>query len=244
MKPVIGITSFNENKSDREYASIGCSYVNSIAAAGGIPIIIPVLSGDNIAAQYIKMIDGLLFTGGGDILPSFYGEKTIKEVNSISIERDACEKELFTCAFKIDMPILGICRGIQVINAFSGGTLYQNISSQKDGAMNHNNSGMPRDDIHHSVSIEKGSMLYSIFKSESIDVNSFHHQAVREAAANFKITALSPDGIIEGIECTDRTFIMGVQWHPEELWIKYPEFLGIFKALINQSEIYNKIRKG
>lgn len=243
MKPVIGITSYIENISCKDYAQIGCSYINSVTAAGGIPVIIPAFSEENTAAEYIKIVDGLLFTGGGDIQPYFYGEKAMKETTSISRERDICEKELFSYAYELDMPILGICRGIQVINAFAGGTLYQDIFVQKGTVIKHNNSGMPRDEMHHPVTIEKGSRLYSIFQSESINVNSFHHQAVKDTAPGFKVTAASPDGIIEGIECSKKTFIVGVQWHPEELTVKHPEFSGLFKGFINQSEIYNKERK-
>lgn len=243
MKPIIGITSYNENKASGEYNSIECSYIKSVAAAGGIPIIIPVISGKNIAAEYIMRLDGLLFTGGGDLSPSFYNEKTMKETRSISLERDICEKELFSIAIDIDMPVFGICRGAQIINAFSGGTLYQDINVQRDGSLKHSNTGCARDEMHHKVYIEKESGLYNILQSECIGVNSFHHQAVKDVAPNFKITAKSTDGIIEGIECINKNFVMGVQWHPEELAFKYPEFMGLFKTFVNESEIYRESRK-
>lgn len=243
MRPVIGITSFSENRSSREYNSIGSNYVNSVAEAGGIPVIIPVLSKGNIASEYLHIIDGILFTGGGDLLPSFYGEETIKETGPVSIERDKCEKELFSKAMKIDMPILGICRGMQIMNAFSGGTLYQDIDVQKGNCLKHNYAGSDRDGLYHEVSIERGSRMYDIFRAENISVNSFHHQAVKSVAGNFKITAASPDGIIEGIECTNRAFVLGVQWHPEDLTNRYPEFLELFKALTAESEKYGKANR-
>jgi putative glutamine amidotransferase len=143
---------------------------------------------------------------------------------------------------KLDMPVLGICRGIQLMNAASGGTLYQDIYEQCEGVFGHNPMKTPVDSLYHTVKIEKGSKLHEIFQSDSLKVNSFHHQAVKRTASNFKVTALSPDGIIEGIEDRTRDFVVGVQWHPEDLSIKYPEFLKLFIKFVEHAYIFKHKR--
>jgi Predicted glutamine amidotransferases len=243
MKPVIGITTYTENKQWKAYNSISNNYINSVYLAGGIPLLIPVIADDMLIKSYLNMIDGLLFTGGVDVSPFMFGENPIKEVSEISVDRDEYELKLYEGAIKIDMPILGICRGIQFINAASGGTLYQDIFVQRENTLGHCPNNIPRDTLYHSIKIQKDSRLYNILNKEVINVNSFHHQAVKNVAENFKVTAESEDGIIEGIESTNSTFVMGVQFHPEDLPVKHPEFLKLFKALIDESIIYNEDRK-
>lgn len=243
MKPVIGITTFFDNKETRLYNSLGYSYINSVYNAGGIPMLIPIITDDRCAADYLDMTDGLLLSGGEDISPMLYGENPIKEVNLVSEERDYMEFGLFREALRRDMPVLGICRGIQLINAACGGTLYQDIHVQGTNILGHSPRETWRDALYHPVQIKKDSRLYSIFNSEHLKVNSFHHQAVRTPAANFRVTAVAPDGIIEGIEDPGKSFVVGVQWHPEDLTMKYPEFLKLFRAFIHESECYKEKSK-
>lgn len=228
MKPVIGITTFSDNKMRRLYNSVSHNYVNSVYMAGGIPLLIPIVRGKEDIENYIDMIDGLLLSGGEDVSPLLYGESPIKEVTVISEDRDYEEYELYFKALERNMPVLGICRGIQLMNAASGGTLYQDIYVQCKDVFGHSPMETPVDSLYHTVKIEKDSKLYKVFDREILKVNSFHHQAVKVPGRGFDVTALSPDGIIEGIENKEKGFVVGVQWHPEDLTIKYPQFLKLF----------------
>lgn len=242
MKPVIGITTFCENRSGRIMSSLNYNYVKSVYNAGGIPVLIPVIASREDAANYVDAIDGILFSGGNDISPMLYGENPIKEVVSISDDRDMCEFELFKEAMDRDMPVLGICRGVQLINAASGGSLYQDIHVQLGNVLGHSPGETMPDNLYHTVKLDKNSKLYDIFNKEEMRVNSFHHQAVKEVAQGFKANAKSPDGIIEGIESTEKTFVVGVQWHPEGLAEKHGEFLKLFKALVDEAEKHRRTR--
>lgn len=241
MKPVIGITTFCEIKQGNKiYDEVNYNYIKSISIAGGVPFLIPVTANDIDIGSYLDIIDGVMFTGGNDISPVLYGEEPIKEVVSISEDRDSYEFALYKEAFKRNMPVLGICRGIQLINAASGGTLYQDIYSELKDIKGHYQSDTPSDNLYHSVDISKGSKLYNIFGSEKILVNSFHHQSVKKVADGFKITAKASDGIIEAIENIHKDFIVGVQWHPEGLVEKHPQFIKLFEAFINAAGNYKK----
>lgn len=242
MKPVIGITTFCECKSGKEVDEVNYNYIQSIVSAGGTPVLLPVVEGEDIIEGYLSLIDGIMFTGGNDISPILYGENPIKEVVSVSKERDSFEFSLYNKAYKRNIPMFGICRGAQLINTAAGGTLYQDINAQKENSISHSQSENPSGNLYHSVKISKDSKLYSIMGSEELCVNSFHHQSVKEAAPGFNITALSPDGIVEAIESTGKNFILGVQWHPERLVDNHPEFLKLFKALIDASNVYRTSR--
>lgn len=203
-------------------------------------MLIPIVNGEDSAGKYLDIIDGLLLSGGEDISPLLYGENPIKEMGVISEARDSQEYQLFQEALKLDMPVLGICRGIQLMNAVCGGTLFQDIFSQCKNVFGHNAVETPVDVPYHTVSIEKGSRLYDIFGTHELKVNSFHHQAIKKTAGNFKVAATSQDGIIEGIEDTEKTFVVGVQWHPEDLSAKHTEFLKLFKKFIDYADLYRR----
>lgn len=236
MKPIIGITTFKEYKEQREYNSLDCAYINSVTSAGGVPLLLPVINNKEDIKQYLNNIDGLIFSGGEDILPEIYGENPINELRAISTERDFFEIELFKLAYDMDKPILGICRGIQLINVASGGTLYQDIHVQRENALGHYPTKIKRDSLYHFIDIEKGSKLFDIFNEERIMVNSFHHQSVKNVSQSFRITARSYDGIIEAIEAKDKKFVVGVQWHPEALVTNYKEFEKLFGQFIDAAK--------
>ncbi|MGL4391939.1 MAG: gamma-glutamyl-gamma-aminobutyrate hydrolase family protein [Fusobacteriaceae bacterium] len=235
MKPLIGITMFNEyNQKGYRYNSLSAAYVESVEKSGGIPVLIPV-SAENLSKEYIESLDGIIFSGGEDVSPLYFGENPVKELGVVDTMRDECEKKLYEEAIKKNMPILGICRGCQAVNVYAGGNLYQDIPSQVKNAHSHSPSGIRRDEKFHNIKINKNSMLYEIFGAESIGINSYHHQSVKKLADCFKVTATSDDGIIEAYEMKnmEENFIMGIQWHPEGMINIYPEFLGIFKKFIN-----------
>ena len=213
-QPVIGITcSYNAN--DR-LANLALAYYRSVNRAGGTAVIIPPQQLQD--EEFLSRIDGLILSGGGDILPSLFGEEKHPSVSGIDEVRDRMEIQLARRAYEMNIPILGICKGVQILNVALGGTLYQDINSIKqfDGSPMHNHSQKgAKWETDHIVSIEEDSILYELFKVTELEVNSFHHQAVKTPAKVLRVTARSADGIIEALESTEHKSILGLQWHPE-----------------------------
>ncbi len=238
MKPIIGITTLCENRDNKVHSSINYNYAKSVNMAGGTPILIPLVQNDEDIDNYLDTIDGLLLSGGEDISPLLYGENPIKEVTYISPDRDEYEVKLYLKALDRNIPILGICRGVQLMNVALGGTLYQDINAQAEKPNGHAPMANLTYNLYHTVNIEKSSKLFHIFGKDVLHVNSFHHQAVNRVSDKFKAVATSPDGIIEGIEHLENTFVLGVQWHPEDLTVKHPQFLRLFEVFIGESLKY------
>lgn len=210
-QPVIGITG---NFSDGNLM-LAPGYYTSILQAGAIPFVIPPFDDAETLVNLLEEIDGILLTGGADINPLFLNEEPIKELHNINPYRDRQELLLTRLAANRQIPILGICRGIQVMNAAMGGTLYQDIDTQQEGRRIKHSQDMDRAFASHTIQITPDSLLARIMRTEKLPVNSFHHQAVKEAAPGFQVSALAPDGVIEAIESTEYKSMLGVQWHPE-----------------------------
>jgi putative glutamine amidotransferase len=236
-KKIIGISSnitinnskpFNGSKQLRLFYE----YVQSVIAAGGIPIILPNTTDLLVIDSHINIIDGLILTGGSDINPLKYGEEPKEKLGHVSNERDFFELYLLEQAMKNNIPVLGICRGHQVVNVFNGGSLYQDISYIKGSYIKHIQDSEPYIPSH-SISISKDSVLYKILGDNAL-VNSYHHLAVKDLAPNFKISAISKDGVIEAIESTMEPLIIGIQWHPELLTKNYYNMLNLFKYFIEK----------
>lgn len=232
MKPIIGLTSQYEYSVGRNFNKINYTYIDAIIRAGGVPIILPILSVLEDLDVYIDSIDGLILTGGEDVSPLIFGEEPIKEVKSICYDRDDMEISIFNKAYEKGIPVLGICRGIQVFNVALGGTLYQDIHVQIPNALGHV-STYNIEGGYHSINIERDTMLYEIFRKEKIRVNSQHHQSVKDLGKGLKVTAMSMDGVIEGVESTTDKFVLGVQFHPEAMINAHKEFLRIFNYFID-----------
>lgn len=232
MKPLIGITTFCEDKPKKTYNSVSFNYVNSIHLAGGTPIIIPRIGSEEDIENYLNVIEALILTGGEDVNPLLYGEKPIGKTGPICMKRDELETKLFLRALEKRIPVLGICRGLQVINVALGGSLYQDINSQLSHRLNHLPIGNYPNQLYHSINIEENSKLHDILLAKKLEVNSFHHQAIRDLGKNLRVTAVASDGIIEAIEYQGDPFVIAVQWHPEDLTLEYTRFLNLFKALI------------
>lgn len=230
MKPIIGITTFTGTRKNQH--SVNNTYINAVFAAGGIPVTIPIIHDEGNYDYYLGILDGIIFTGGLDVSPLSYNENPLKEINNISAIRDKYEIGLFKKAYERKMPILGICRGLQITNVALGGKLYQDIFTQVPNCLGHSPEGILNTELYHSINIEKDTKLFHIFGKEKIFVNSFHHQGIKELGNNLLVSALSEDGIIEGIEATDDRFLIGLQFHPENLVKDHPEFLNIFNELI------------
>ncbi len=233
MKPIIGLTTFKEIKTTWTYNNVSYNYVNSVLLAGGVPIMIPILKDTEDIDRYLDIVDGLIFTGGEDVAPLLYGENPIKEVTCICSDRDNMELNLFKRAYEKGVPIFGVCRGLQLINVALGGTLYQDINSQIKDSLGHS-VDMAGDELYHSMKVEKDSKLYEVFQREMVDINSFHHQSVKDLGKDLKVSAYSEDGIVEAFESTNDKFIMAVQFHPEALIPRHMEFINLFKYFITK----------
>ena len=220
---VIGITANYENID----ATLRDRYYKQVIAAGGTPVIIPPVADSTVIVNTLEHLDGLILTGGGDYNPLWMGEEPSPRLHNINQERDAAELMLVRLAFNRQIPMLGICRGIQTLAIALGGKVYQDIKQ-----MVKHSQDADRSEPTHSVEIKKDSTLYNIYGAEKILVNSFHHQAVSEPGKHMRIIAKSTDGIIEAIESNEYKQILGVQWHPE--WLG-EEGGKIFHWLVNQA---------
>jgi len=211
--------------------------VTALERAGLIPLIVPPLSSAEAAASVLDSVAGLVLTGGEDVDPARYGEKRHEKVVSVNAARDATEAALVEEARARGTPVLAICRGIQILNVALGGSLVQDIPTQCESTIDHDEEGA-RTSRSHEISIEPGSLIAKAVGTEHCSVNSFHHQSVKRVADGMRVTARSPDGIIEGIESTDDDWwAMGVQWHPEEMTESAePWDRGLFKAFAKQLE--------
>lgn len=229
-QPTIGITtSYDQEKGKLK---LNKDYVEAIRACGGLPFILPHVS---ITKGDIKVIldriDGLLLTGGWDVDPHHFGQEPRYKLRGIDPARDLFEIELVKIALKVGKPLFGICRGIQVLNIAAGGSIYQDIEGELEDTLRHFQDG-PRWWPTHEVVIEPETTLYGIIGKRKLRVNSFHHQAIKKLAPNFKGSAQATDGIIEAIEKPGGKFPLGVQWHPETMWTRYPVFKKLFAHFV------------
>ncbi|HZJ85239.1 MAG TPA: gamma-glutamyl-gamma-aminobutyrate hydrolase family protein [Syntrophomonadaceae bacterium] len=226
VRPIIGITgNFNYGE---DLVWLKRDYIASVNRAGGIAIILPPTEENDILNHYINICNGFLFSGGGDIDPNYWGEMPDRRLGEINPIRDSFEYKLAQKVLGGSRPILGICRGCQLLNVAMGGSIIQDINSR----ISHTQKA-PRDYTFHAIVIEEGSILREIVKAPSIRVNSFHHQAIKKLGRGLKVSAVAPDGIIEAVESTKHAFVLGIQWHPECLTDKNSYLL--FRALVENS---------
>lgn len=229
-KPVIGLTG---NFAEGETRLVE-RYYKEIAEAGGVPVVIPPLADKDVIINTLDSLDGLMLTGGGDINPLWAGEEPSPRLHSINRERDEAELLAVRLAYNRQIPMLGICRGIQVLVTALDGEVEQDIAEGMQAgrltpgghALLKHSQDADRREPTHTVIIEKDSALYGIYGTGTLAVNSFHHQSVRKCGARFKVTAVAPDGVIEAIESSEYKSIMGVQWHPEWLEDSGPALFG------------------
>ena len=237
--PVIGISG---NFRDGD-CTLAQAYYMSVVEAGGTPVVIPSYDDEKALVSLLDTLDGIVLSGGADIDPDYLSEEPLDCV-SINPRRDAQELMLVRLAVDRQIPVLGICRGIQVLAAALGGKLYQDIRSQHDGECIEHSQTIARGLPSHDVRLVKDSLLYSLFGKEVVAVNSFHHQAVKEAPEGFRVTAMAPDGIIEGIESTAFRPILGVQWHPECFILENDRtMMPVFGWLIGQAKLFRHAKE-
>lgn len=239
MKTIIGITTDKIMEDGFYYQKINESNLKAVYEHGGVPVILPVTDDDESIERYLSLVDGIYFTGGGDINPLLFGEEPIRQIGAIDYDRDTFEVKLYKHAASKNMPMLGICRGQQIMNVAGGGTLYQDIYAQRQNTNGHSPKFTLGGYEHHTVDLIRDSMIYNIFKTDKIKTNSFHHQAVKDVAEGYIATAFTEDGIIECIESSELEFALGVQWHPEIMFERYPLFCNIFNSFIEASKRYS-----
>lgn len=239
-QPVIGITG--------NFGEKGCElaegYWRSVLEAGATPLIIPPYEDRDALLQTLEQIDALLLSGGADINPLFVGEEPLPELHSINPKRDLSELLLIRLAFDRQIPILGICRGIQMLSVALDGSVHQDIKRGMPQAdLLKHSQNLPRECASHTVMVEKDSLLYNIFSTEKLYVNSFHHQAVREAGPHLRVSARSTDGVIEAVESTEHKPVMGVQWHPECFILgDNHSMMPLFEWLVSEARLYHEAK--
>ena len=226
-RPLIGVTPLW----DAEKYSVWMlpDYLEGIQAAGGIPIVLPIGADEEAVERLVALCDGILFTGGQDVSPSLYGAEDRTGVVVPSPERDRLETLVFQAVYEAGKPVLGICRGLQFLNAMLGGTLWQDLPGEHPSKIGHR-QGKPYDVPVHPVTVS--GWLRELTGKEELEVNTLHHQAVKELAPGLKPLAVSPDGLVEAAEMPGHPFFRAVQWHPEFLFRTSVENLAIFQAFV------------
>ena len=217
-----------------ERAYVNQDYLDCLALAGAMPVVLPmVFDAADLQAQ-LSFLDGLMLSGGVDMDPLTYGEEPEPGLGDTYPDMDRHQIPLARMARAAGLPLLGVCRGMQVLNVAFGGTLHQDLDSLTGVRLRHVQTGW-RHAVSHSVDLVEGTRLLGLFGQASIGTNSFHHQAVKDLAPGFRVNARARDGVIEGIETMDDAFVLGVQWHPEGMVKKFPDMLSVFQALVGAS---------
>jgi putative glutamine amidotransferase len=246
LTPVIGITATLREDVDRvaerplgKFVRADLDYVEGVAEAGGVPVVLPPVVGSRGAEALLDGMDGLLLSGGSDLDPVYYGEEPVPELGVTVPERDAFEMALLERALRRQIPILGICRGMQILNVALGGTLYQDLPSQMDHMvlLGHRQQ-TPKWQPTHEVEVDGGSKVAEIMGTDELKVNSYHHQAIKDLASGLTAVARSPDEVIEAVEWNDlsKRWLVGVQWHVEAMRDAGPEHRRLFEAHVCAAE--------
>lgn len=219
-------------KVDRIYVNI--DYIEAIEKVSATPIMIPIVSSDESLDTYVDICDGFLFTGGLDINPLYYNEEPHPKLGMVNYKLDEFQLKLMKKVLESKKPLLAICRGLQILNVVCGGTLYQDFEQIPQSTIQHQQSG-ERYNLIHKVNFEKNSILYNIYGEETF-VNSFHHQAIKDIGSGLKVIGKAPDGVIEAIELENHDFGLGVQWHPEMMFVHFESVKPLFQALVDASK--------
>lgn len=220
MKPLVGIVGNFDVEKNGYFCS--ADYVRAIEKAGALPIILPYVKADEVN-EVLDLLSGLLLSGGGDFPPELYGAAPHPAIQRMIPERDNFEFALARSALERPMPILGVCRGMQLLNVVAGGTIYSHTLDELPNVIDHRD-GTPLDQTVHEAHLEPNTQLWRFCgePSSSFPVNSYHHQAIKQLAPGFVVSARADDGVIEAIEAPDRPFVIGVQWHPEAMYESEP----------------------
>lgn len=227
-KPVIGVVPLWDE--EKESIWMLPHYLDGLRAAGALPVVFPLDADAEDIRQLYDLCSGLVFTGGQDVDPALYGQTRSDRCGPLCPRRDALESRLFRLAMEGGKPMLGICRGLQLMNVLLGGTLYQDLPTQHPSEISHSMKP-PYDRPCHPVSLAKGGFLRSLLGQEELEVNSYHHQAICRLAPSLRAEAQSPDGLTEAFLCPEHPFLLAVQWHPEYRFRSDPASAAILQAL-------------
>ncbi len=238
MRPYIGITCGTFYDRDWCPPSIGHrkTYIDAIVAAGGAPFLIPLVDDEEVLRALFDRVDGLLLSGGGDVEPQQYGEESIPQLGTVDTLRDRVELPLARWAALEGKPVLGICRGVQILNVAMGGSLYQDIPTQVEGHLSHNGSYANHNWAHmaHDLRLEPDSKLAQLLGAEPFPINSLHHQSLKAIAPGLRPVGWAPDGVVEAVEGHNGHFLIGVQCHPEALQAEAdPRWRALFKRFVD-----------
>jgi putative glutamine amidotransferase len=238
--PVIGITGRVEQAArlpNLSLFAISQTYVEAVVQSGGTPVVIPPHLEETALHTILARLDGLILSGGGDVLPALYGEEDSGLLWLVNERRDRAELVSARWALAEELPLLAICRGAQMLNIAAGGTLIQDIPTQVLGALSHSSvAGRPTATIAHTVEVAAGSRLAALIGAGELGVNSAHHQAAKDMGDGLVVTARAPDGIVEGLEIPEHPFCIGVQWHPEAMVESHPVMRRLFAGLVKAAQ--------
>ncbi len=230
MRKIIGIMPLYDDEKESYWMLPG--YMKMLEAENAIPMMLPLTAEVRELDYFLEICDGFLMTGGHDVSPSVYHAKKEVWCGSCCELRDEMERYILKEAVEKDKSVLGICRGIQLMNACYGGSLYQDLETEHTSCIDHHMKP-PYDRVAHQVILQKNTPLYNLLDKEQIGVNSYHHQAIKELASSFREMAVSEDGLIESIYMPSKKFIVGVQWHPEFSYEEDENSKKIIKAFVN-----------
>ena len=229
-KPLIGVTPLFDRARDSYWMQPG--YFLALEQAGAVPVMLPLTNDEAALGRLVETLDGFLIAGGQDVSPALYGEEQRPVCKETCPERDTMESVLLRLLREADKPVFGICRGLQVLNAHLGGTLYQDLNAEHPSDVNHRMAA-PYDRAEHTVALCKDAPLSALLNAEEIGVNSCHHQAIKDLAPVLKPMAIAPDGLIEAVFAPDKRFVWAVQWHPEFFFRKDENSRKLFSAFVN-----------
>lgn len=236
MQPLVGIpcgTLERESAVRSASSAVPQSYLEAVEASGAVPLLVPITGRESTLRALYRRIDALLLAGGVDLDPACYGEQPHPALGKVDPRRDWVELTLTAWALADNLPLLGICRGIQTLNVACGGSLWQDISAQVPACVRHRNRPDERyNRLSHTVRLEPGSRLARILGDPELEVNSLHHQGIRDVGAGLRVTARAPDGLVEGLERDGDGWVVAVQWHPEWLLEDDPRMKRLFEGLV------------
>lgn len=233
-KPLIGITTYNtKNPYDRDISAVQHTYIRAVTQAGGVPILIPAILPDDDLNDLYSHLQAILFSGGGDISLKYFSGEQHPSIHEVDEARDVTELSLLRQSVQNEKPFLAICRGLQVMNVALGGTLHTHIPDQIPNSLKHDNQEFTL--ISHPVNIDEESKMAEIFGETLLQVNSLHHQGIKDLASNLRIVGHAPDGVIEAVELPEHPYALGVQWHPEWMTDQIP-MQKLFKSFVDAAE--------